>query len=109
MFAYEPSAECGLHLRAFLSRKTATFEHNGQLEPAHQRPQAVATHVESIEATNSANVMFWAHKWGVTVIQIKIAARRVGTRPEEVFAEIVGKPKAVLRDPANFGLPIPHI
>jgi hypothetical protein len=109
MFAYEPAAECGLHVRGILSRKTAPFEHNDRLERAHQRPQAVATHFESIEAANSANVMFWADKWGVTVIQIKIAARRVGTRPEEVFAEIAGKPKAVLRDPANFGLPIPHI
>jgi hypothetical protein len=93
MFAYEPAAEYGVFLQAFVPGKWVTFEYDDQPKRIPHRPPPASTHFESVEAANSANVYFWAHRWGVTVLQIKIAAGRVGARPEDVFEEIAGKRK----------------
>ncbi|HVW74227.1 MAG TPA: hypothetical protein VHC39_11355 [Rhizomicrobium sp.] len=95
MIAFEAAAEYGTFLQASPLIRESRHERDENTASKISHVRLVSTCFETVEAADSNNICFWAQKWGVTLMQIKIAAGRAGTRPEDVFAEIAGNAQAI--------------
>jgi hypothetical protein len=52
-----------------------------------------------VRPNEPSNARYWCQLWDVTLVQLQIAASRVGGQPEKVLADILGATGAAARTP----------
>jgi len=69
----------------------ARIAHRIYPPPAYPESVSPIGRFDCVDACSRNNLWFWAEKWGVTEIQLKIAVSRVGIFPDAVIREVSGR------------------
>jgi len=67
-----------------------SYSRTGLHSQRQGRPDAIPVLFKTVDLGDGDNAIYWAGRWRVTSIQLKIAVSRVGTDPRSVLQEILG-------------------